>query len=51
MVISAKQGQIVEISKTSENPVFDVVPVAPTRGMITAGEGASTLSGDQGCDS
>jgi len=48
VVISAEQSEIVKISGTAQDPVLDVVSVAPLRGMAAAGEGASGVSGDQG---
>jgi len=47
VVISAKQGQIVKISKPTQDPVENVVSVAPTGWMGTPGKGASTVSGDE----
>ena len=48
VVISAKQGQIIKIGKTTENPIQDVVSVAPAGGMSTPGERTSAVSYVQG---
>ena len=41
------RGHIVDISASGQNPVDDVVSVAPLWGMITAGEGTSAFSCNQ----
>ena len=38
VVIPAEQGQIVKISKAAENPIQNVMAVAPRRRMCAAGE-------------
>ena len=47
VVVSAEQGQIVKISEAAEDPVQDVVSVAPLGWVGAAGEAASGVSGDQ----
>jgi hypothetical protein len=46
VVVSAEQGQIVKIGKPAEDPVADVVSVAPGWWVGAAGEAASGVSGD-----
>ena len=48
VVVSAEQGHVVKIGKPAEDPIQDVVPVAPGCWVGAAGEGASGVSGDQG---
>ena len=38
MVVSAEQGQIVKIGWAAEDPVEDVVSVAPCRGWVQPGK-------------
>ena len=47
VVVSAEQGQIVKIGWAAEDPVEDVVSVAPLGWVGAAGETTSTISGDQ----
>ena len=48
VVVSAEQGEIVKIGWAAEDPVQNVVPVAPLGWVGAAGEAASGVSGDQG---
>ena len=47
VVVSAEQSQIVKISWAAEDPIQDVVPVAPLGWVGAAGEAAAGVSGDQ----
>jgi hypothetical protein len=48
VVVSAEQGEVVEVGRSAEDPVDDVVPVAPAGWVGAAGEGAAAVAGDQG---
>ena len=47
VVITAEQGEVVQIARPAQNPVEDVVSVAPLRGMGAAREAAAAVSGNQ----
>jgi hypothetical protein len=47
VVVSAEQSQIVKIGWAAEDPIQDVVPVAPLGWMGAAGKGAPGVSGNQ----
>jgi hypothetical protein len=47
VVVSAEQGQVVKIGRTAEDPIQDVVSVAPGCWVGAAGEAAAGVSGDQ----
>jgi hypothetical protein len=47
VVVSAEQSQIVKIGWAAEDPIQDVVPVAPLGWVDAAGETTSGVSGDQ----
>jgi hypothetical protein len=47
VVVSAQQRQILKIGWAAEDPIQNVVPVAPLGWVGAAGEAASGVSGDQ----
>ena len=47
VVVSAEQRQILKISEAAQDPIQDVVPVAPRRRMRAAREAAAAIPCDQ----
>src|SRR4029434_1810253 len=45
--ICAEQSQVAKVGRPAIDPVDDVVPVTPLRGMITTREGTSALPDNQ----
>ena len=47
MVVTAEQGEVVQVGEPAQDPVHNVVAVAPLRWVGAAGEGAAAVPGGQ----